>query len=65
MRESVDGFAAPKRPLTEVKEEPQERDDDVDMGECKDESDYPSKSKHQAQCFGRVTAYHCYIEPDS
>ena len=31
MRESLDGFGASKRPLTDVKEEPQERDEDLDM----------------------------------
>ena len=31
MRESMDGFGTPKRPLTEVKEEPQERDEEHDM----------------------------------
>ena len=30
MRESFDGFGASKRPLTEVKEEPQERDEDYE-----------------------------------
>lgn len=28
MRESMDGFGTPKRPLTEVKEEPQEREEE-------------------------------------
>ena len=49
MRESIDGFAATKRPLTEVKEEPHERDEDVDMDDCKNESDYHSKWKQEAQ----------------
>ena len=31
MRESLDGFGASKRPLTDVKEEPQERDEDLGM----------------------------------
>lgn len=31
MRESMDGFGAPKRPLTDVKEEPQEREDDYEI----------------------------------
>ena len=31
MRESFDGFGASKRPLTEVKEEPQERDEDCEV----------------------------------
>jgi hypothetical protein len=39
MRESIDGFAASKRPLTEVKEEPHERDEDVEMTETKEDND--------------------------
>ena len=31
MRESMDGFGAVNRPLTDVKEEPQERDEDQEM----------------------------------
>ena len=31
MHESMDGFGAGKRPLTEVKEEPQERDESYEM----------------------------------
>ena len=31
MRESLDGFGTPKRPLTDVKEEPQEREEDYEM----------------------------------
>ena len=40
LRESMDGYGTPKRPLTEVKEEPQERDEDqthnvIDHGQDK------------------------------
>ncbi|MCJ1398322.1 hypothetical protein MMC11_001520 [Xylographa trunciseda] len=42
MHDSLDIFAPPKRPLTEVKEEPQERDEDVLMGGIKEEMDYHS-----------------------
>lgn len=31
MRDSTDGFGAGKRPLTEVREEPLERDEDYEM----------------------------------
>lgn len=31
VRESMDGFGSAKRPLTEVKEEPPEKDDDYEM----------------------------------
>ena len=34
VRESMDGFGSGKRPLTEVKEEPLERDDDFEMVDC-------------------------------
>ena len=36
VRESMDGFGSAKRPLTEVKEEPLERDDDFEMVDCSD-----------------------------
>ena len=44
MHDSLDVFAPPKRPLTEVKEEPQEREEDVVMGDIREETDYHSKS---------------------
>ncbi|MCJ1379393.1 hypothetical protein MMC17_002494 [Xylographa soralifera] len=45
MHDSLDVFAPPKRPLTEVKEEPQEREEDVVMGDIREETDYHSKSE--------------------
>lgn len=47
VRESMDGFAPCKTPLTDVKEEPQERDDDYDMvdsfrGFSDDRSEWPA-----------------------
>ncbi|MCJ1289867.1 hypothetical protein MMC34_001400 [Xylographa carneopallida] len=42
MHDSLDVFAPPKRPLTEVKEEPQEREEDVVMGDIREETDYHS-----------------------
>ncbi|MCJ1286992.1 hypothetical protein MMC26_006339 [Xylographa opegraphella] len=42
MHDSLDVFAPPKRPLTEVKEEPQERDEDVVMSNIREETDYHS-----------------------
>ena len=43
MRESMDGFCSGKRPLTEVKEEPQERDDDYEMVDSLDSPDHDCK----------------------
>ena len=40
MRESIDGFSTSKRPLTEVKEEPHERDEEVEMMGTEDDNDY-------------------------
>lgn len=31
MRESIDGYASTKRPLTDVREEPQDKDEDYEM----------------------------------
>lgn len=45
MRESMDGFSSGKRPLTEVKEEPLEREDDYDMVGGLDSPDYDCKLK--------------------
>lgn len=33
MRESFEGYGSCKRPLTDLKEEMEERDDDVEMGD--------------------------------
>ena len=44
MRESMDGFGSAKRPLTEVEEEPPERDDDYDMVDST-EVDYDNNRK--------------------
>lgn len=44
VRESIDSFGSPKRPLTEVKEEPIERDDDLEMIESS-EADYENDRK--------------------
>ena len=40
----MDGFGSAKRPLTEVKEEPLERDDDFEMVDCS-EADINSDRK--------------------
>ena len=45
VRESIDSFGSPKRPLTEVKEEPVERDDDLEMTDSS-EADYENDRKH-------------------
>jgi len=31
MRESIDGYGSTKRPLTDVREEPQDKDEDYEM----------------------------------
>ena len=49
VRESIDSFGSPKRPLTEVKEEPVERDDDLEMLESS-EADYESDRKSNRDC---------------
>ena len=51
VRESIDSFGSPKRPLTEVKEEPIERDGDLEMLESS-EADYENdrKSNRDVQC---------------
>jgi len=46
MRESIDGFSAPKRPLTEVEEEPQERDED----EYQMADDFDRAPKYTGMC---------------
>ncbi|MCJ1473243.1 hypothetical protein MMC13_001894 [Lambiella insularis] len=43
MQDSFDGFPTSKRPLTEVREEPQEREEDVSMADIREEADYQSK----------------------
>ena len=44
IRESMDGFGSGKRPLTEVKEEPPEKDDDYEMVD-NSEVDYDNDRK--------------------
>lgn len=46
LRDSMDGFGSGKRPLTEVKEEPLEREDDYEMVGGLDGSEYDCKLKH-------------------
>lgn len=49
MRESMDGFGPPKRPLTDVKEEPQEREDGYEIvNKFEDSPDGDGKSIHLA-----------------
>ena len=59
MHESLDVFAPPKRPLTEVKEEPQEREEDLVMRDVREETDYHSKSEDisaQSRCMRQQVA---------
>ena len=37
MRESIDGFGSSKRPLTDVREEPHDKDEDSEMAHAPDE----------------------------
>lgn len=53
MRDSMDGFGSSKRPLTEVREDPQERDDDYEMVES------PESSYHE-DCKSKNSALHDY-----
>ena len=47
MRESSDGFGSAKRPLTEVKEEDQEKDEDYEMvSDFKQYDDIQGTRKH-------------------
>ncbi len=45
MRDSMDGFGSGKRPLTEVKEEPLEPEDDYEMVGGLESSDYDCRFK--------------------
>lgn len=60
MRESIDGFGSPTRPLTDVKEEPHDKDEDEDMVSVTDE---PDGYKGTSNCVARSLAH--YVLPRS
>lgn len=57
MQDSFDIFPASKRPLTEVKEEPQEREDDVAMADIREETDCHSTFASVATDWATCSAY--------
>lgn len=67
MRDSMDGFGVGKRPLTEVREEPLERDDDYEMvnGFPNDSQDRDSKSLNLNPLHYSLPISTVFIRPDN